>query len=771
MSSPRRQSKPLNVPRQDSSSDEENVVIHTPERDYTLKREDERMVVESEGSLLQVTRKGHHVDVVLSRTPESESTMERHTSTTSGHKDKMKDMSRTSHMGEEDSVIEIHSPSSQGVISTTQSKRTFQPNPDSELRKARNKKKNAKRKARRRKAAEHHRDVEESLFSENPTSLRREESEGLLSDQSSESEVQEESQGWLSWAWNGVTSGAVFTAKAVGNGLLYAVKHPIVTTLSLVTAAPPALNALAMPSGKSPDKIGTEWWNEMSTWKKAHSIINSASSLAINAIMNAFFLPTAWEKFRKSITHAFDSPKDFIDNLFSIVLGLGGAVAAAAIAYAAFTWLWYGEISAAVPSAISFVVTLASRYIGVKNIFKRIHNLFSDDAKTQAEFAENLEHIKPEYLDELREKFEIILEEVFEACELYVTDVEPQPDEIDDLPLAANSAYIRYQDKLYYVNKANKECILLDKNDKQPIDLTEFDRATGINDFSQLIGRSKVLSLEELARIHQITGHEFKHFDSSLTDGEFDHISSKLVDALTELAKAHPDLVSETTTGEYVKKYAGLIFDLSFATILVGAPAYLTFMQKGFDGVNTISKLAGTDLTTIDVWARRAIGIVPGLATAMLYADSGTKIRTTCVELAKHLYENPKDLPFAVLALVANGFATSGPQNVAAGVAANKDNVIGVTPDDAFGTTLIVLNAIAGGVVNGNASLNKAFLANKSAMQLTEQDVARYLSKVNDHLVSHSTIDQLKLFNASVKKDKSSGERDLLRRVDSTFVV
>ncbi|VVC75925.1 hypothetical protein AQUSIP_12260 [Aquicella siphonis] len=524
-------------------------------------------------------------------------------------------------------------------------------------------KRERKRLAKQRKRAAAQRDIESALPTERD-SLLRVSDEIINSEPLTDDEPTEEQQGWCAWACSGAAS---FT-KTLGGGAYYVVTHPISVGLSVLTAAPPALNSLAMPSGESPEKIGPEWWAAMSTLVKTHSIVNSASSLGINAIMNAFFLPTAWDKFKNSITHTFDSPREFFDNVFSILFGVGGALAAAAIAYSAFLWLPAGAISASVPAVISFVVTLASRYIGVKNVFKRIHHLFNDDAKAQADFAEALEHIKEDYLEEIQSEFDKIIERLF----------------------------------------AHRDA------------------------------------------------------DTPLTNADYEQIADELTDVLTRLADAHPDLIKDKTTLEYITKYTGMLFDITFALTLVGVPSYLTFMQKGFDGVNTLAKFAGNDLSGINIWLKRLIGVIPGLASAMLYADSGTKIRTTLTQLACHLYENPKQIPAALAVLGANGFAASGPQNVAAGVLANPDNIIGLTKDTALGSTFVILNAISGGgAVNANASLTKAFLStNPDAVHVSEKDLAKHLGKVSDTLVSHRVADKFKVFMNKVNHEP---DRDAVR--------
>lgn len=542
-----------------------------------------------------------------------------------------------------------------------------------EIRRLRNQRRNAKKRAAQKARRARARDLEQGHPEEREALIANDHE--AINAQAPESDAP--SPGFLS------QTGSLLTgyAKAFGNGLLQAVKQPITTILAASTAAPPALNALSNPSGKTPDQIGQTWWDEMSNLTRVHSVVNTASSFSINFVMNSFFIPTAWNKFRTSIVHIFDNPQQFFDNVFSIVLGLGGAVAAGAIAYNAFLWLPYGAYVAGVPAGLSFIVTLASRYLGIKNIFKRIHNIFSKDAKNQSEFAEAIEHIKEDYLDELQVKLDDILADMFKA----------------------------------------------------------------------------------------------KATDKPLTPEEFEALTVRFTQALNELADAHPDLVKDKTTCEYIAKYTRILFDISLGLFIAGGPIFLTYMQKGFDGVKILAGFAGNDIDTMDVWLKRLIGLIPGTASFLFYTDYGTKISGIMTDLIKHLYENPRDIPFALAALVANGFSASGPQNVAAGVVKNENNIAFMEQGTPLASTYVILNAIGGGIINSGSSLNKAFLSTqKDAIHLDEKDLAKYLSKVDDHLMTHEITDQFRLFLDKVKHrshDEAAHEEARLRHVDSVATI
>lgn len=523
-------------------------------------------------------------------------------------------------------------------------------------------------------------------------------------------------QGWCAWIGTGVYN---YTVKPVVNTALYAWHHPFIAGAAAVTAATPALTALANPAGITPDKLGADWWNNMNTLKRLHSLTNCGSSFTINAIMNAAFLTSFWDELVKSIGKTFDSTGDFLDNGLSIVFAAGGAIAQAAIAYNAFLWLPAGVATASVPALISFSITLASRYLGVKGIFRQLHHMFNEDAKTQAEFADALDHIDESYLEQLHHEFNNLVASLPERRDTRRTEIQAE---------------------------------LLKSSDQLP------DK------------KRKELE-KELNAIAD---------GAPVTKDEFEYIEKEIARSMTNLIQDHPDLIKDKTCLEYLGKYSFTFFKLSFAFFLIGAPYFLTFMQKGFDGVNTLSKFAGNDLVTMNAWVRRLIGFIPGLASGMMAFNQATQVWDTLVLFLKHLYAKPGDIPFAIPVTAAIGFAASSPQNVALGVLKNPDNITGFHNGNTAGTTYEVLNALAGGgVVNGNISIKRAFLSEKPTPGTLQQpggtvqyeDMLNHVRNVDGNLVHHSTAHRFRLFLKNVPGSQVSEAEKADMQRNKSFVV
>ena len=262
----------------------------------------------------------------------------------------------------------------------------------------------------------------------------------------------------------------------------------------------------------------------------------------------------------------------------------------------------YARVVAIVPGTISFITTLAPRYLSTRNNIKRAKLAFDTNANTQREFVDALKHIDVDYLKEIDNKFKSILATQFNSHDT-----------------------------------------------KQP-----------------------------------------------LSNQENEKLMQELAIYLSKLSKAHPDLINQKTTSEYVIKYAQLIFDFSFALIAIAPPSFLTQMQKGYDGINL---LTGSSLSDINAYAKRGLGTASGLANAIFYSGSTLDFSTTITNLAKYLYNHPKQIPGALLLLVANYFSSGGMQNVAEGVINKPNNIIGVPSEDPYQSTYVYLMQIGGFVV------------------------------------------------------------------------
>ncbi len=245
-------------------------------------------------------------------------------------------------------------------------------------------------------------------------------------------------------------------------------------------------------------------------------------------------------------------------------------------------------------------------------------------------------------------------------------------------------------------------------------------------------------------RFHDIMAKLFDdhHPDHQLTDEEYQSLIQALAKELHDLQHAHPDFILGTTTKEYAAKYAGLLADVTLA-ILCATSGFMTFDQKGFDGVNTIAKLANNPLDTLNAGWRGLIGANPGVASFMFFGNHSMDIRRTSVDLVKHLYQNPGSIPGALILLTMNGIGATSMKSVGQGVIRNTNNIFSLTKN-AFGSVYLTLITLAGAVGNGNTII-KSMVAKPepSLKDLNMAHVIKRLNNADDHPITEETADSL----------------------------
>ncbi len=457
-----------------------------------------------------------------------------------------------------------------------------------------------------------------------------------------------QAEGWLSWSWRkGIKPAGLFVT-------------------SLATSIPSAVNALVAETNANPKEIvNPAWWRSLTPGKLTLSLANTSASLVINVIMNMLFFPLAAQSFIKNIKEFKKAPTT---NIAAILLGLGGAVGAATIAYDAFLWFPGTNMGVAIASAaalFNFSVYVATRYVGASKSLQRLASLLDPDHRTQQDFADKLNHLNPEYQHEMQTLFNDLRSE-----------------HLSDLPA-----------------------------------------------------------------------------DKPLNISQIEDIVEDLATALSQMALAHPNLIQDRKLSETFVNGTLTLIDLVFAVAAIGAPAYLTFMQAGFKGVNKVSEVvSGQSLNDLNDWAKRGIGFVPGLASGLLYGISALELRTTIVETAKALYQHPTPLNLVgtTILCVANALSNSSMFNVATSIVEDPHNLIFMNRGSTAANIFIGLNATAGVVVNTNTTFKKAYLTSDLTPEnMTDiKKLSHYLSKPVEHAIGHETADYLRRLSLFQKDTK-----------------
>lgn len=486
-------------------------------------------------------------------------------------------------------------------------------------------------------------------------------------------------------------------------------KWSVAAIVGLIATAPAAINALAAPSGKSAKEISKKWFEEMSTWIKALSITNAFFSTYVNLPLNKYFVVNAWGRFKTSIKQIFNGPRQFFDNTLAILFGIGGGIAAGSIALNSFAFLplWV----AAGAAGIGFVLTATSRYLGSKKAFLRFYNaFFNSDAKTQRALLDAINHLQPQ----------------MEA----------------DLQAESNEKAIRLL-KRHHVTEhlLNAYCA---EQGKHKSALTKEDKDTLAEQLKNTLHKTvhnqkRLLKHENLKRatslINQHINHDWKEKEP-FTAKDFELLYKNLAHALNRLeAQYQQAIFNKKTTAESIASYAGAIVDVIAAISLVAAPTWLIFMQKGYDGINSIAKFAThqttTDLDKLNIWEKRAVGVIPAFASGILYGIWTSDFRSVFMDTCSRLKANPTQIPMAALWLIANGFAASSMTYVGKGVVNSSSNILG----DFFNTEemkmlLPILMGAGGFFVNYTPNANSDNIL--PLVDVSQPTIAEITSRLRD---------------------------------------
>lgn len=209
-------------------------------------------------------------------------------------------------------------------------------------------------------------------------------------------------------------------------------------------------------------------------------------------------------------------------------------------------------------------------------------------------------------------------------------------------------------------------------NSVNPDQQTQTDFVRVINQLSDRDRQNVQVEYEKI-RDEQMQGR------TEMTPDDLRQILIKLAPHL----EAKIDLLPEASRLEW----AGFIFDVVFAVVLMGIPAGMISMQKGFDGAKQLAAFGGKDISDMNPDLKRSLG-GPSLVSAFgLYANSGLALRAVLIEAFMHIWHHPSDSAEAkkqlfsktaqlIVLLVACGLSGGGFEAVAHGVLKNPNNIL-----------------------------------------------------------------------------------------------
>lgn len=214
------------------------------------------------------------------------------------------------------------------------------------------------------------------------------------------------------------------------------------------------------------------------------------------------------------------------------------------------------------------------------------------------------------------------------------------------------------------------------------------------------------------------------------------------------------------TAKDKAKAGAGISFDILMATY-IGVCAFLTFMQKGYQGKADIAKFfahegsdssSSSDSLPMAHAYQAMLGVMSGVSSGALYFTRALDFRCMLVDLAEHLIDNrahPKPFMIAITLAAANYFASSSGLNMA-------QKIVDMTPPHTAIVPMVRGSAIAkiyeygnqAGVleVNTLSTINKAILnpPSKPDDTLTFKAFLRKLRNPTSILITEESLEHAK---------------------------
>lgn len=248
----------------------------------------------------------------------------------------------------------------------------------------------------------------------------------------------------------------------------------------------------------------------------------------------------------------------------------------------------------------------------------------------------------------------------------------------------------------------------------------------------------------ELREIITTLRDHYGDIDIRTNHEAYEKLLKQLSAKLSDLSEVHPDLIRDTSNGEYAKYYASVLFDTTLALALFAAAAFITFSQKGYDAVSLVSKFAtGESLDSLDEIAKILIGLPSGLASAMYYGNSGLGLRETMVQVVTELYRAPGKIPAYLALFGINGLASGSMFNVARGIVA-EDNLYGIK-DNMLGSTYRIAQGVSAVAVNTIITSREALLGkDEDVHALNISAIANDLRYQEEQVLSNESIAQMK---------------------------
>jgi len=221
-------------------------------------------------------------------------------------------------------------------------------------------------------------------------------------------------QGWGSWAKNIAYQTGVWCKDKVVDFVMEVIRNPISSFIGSAASAQSIASAFFSALKIDPEKFTPSVWMKASRIVKGEALLNLICTLLVNVPVNKKFTQDAAGKLKTESKDMFKSPSGFFNNFLSQYFGGYSGLANGAISFSVFlffNYIWGGIAVPTTLGVLNFIITSASRYMGLKRAARMIENGFNHEANVQDQANDVFDHLK------LEEKI-TLSEEVAEELDL-----------------------------------------------------------------------------------------------------------------------------------------------------------------------------------------------------------------------------------------------------------------------------------------------------------------------------------------------------------------
>ena len=512
-------------------------------------------------------------------------------------------------------------------------------------------------------------------------------------------------------------------------------ENKFATFIAILASLTATVQAFANAYRTSTSKLSLSLIRSNSNSTLVNAIVSAYSALHVNVPFNLSFLLSGRKKIMTALKTMIKRIENFIGYGILLIFGLCAAAASAALTYA--TFLFLPIIVSVIQGLQSFIMNWTSRLTGLITAYQTLSNVFRHSARARRDIIDAFNHLNSDA------EFEMSLADFEEEFGLTSTDLSIPGDEAADLPnrrvKRTTGDILKLVTEKHVKNKLEKKREALQKELSKARDVTHAALDTEQVDPLKLNESTKTLK-EISAKLEKGV-----HLD----DVDHERIFGELVKCLMKFDKLPQDpnhpLYKSRHWSEYALYYTHTMAQITLGVIGGGVTAAI-FAQNGFNAINYVSQwTTGNNLSYLDVWTKRGMGIASGIGPGTLYAISiALSLQHYATTLPLYFWRNKSEFAplFCLLVtLITQYFASNSPRSIARNAVIQPNNILGVLASPSMQNTTETIMQVAGGMTNFAPMLRSFAHHFNNKDKPTVAEIIGHFADVNGHKTDNYTND------------------------------